>query len=293
MLTCPICQVQFKSLSSHLRKHNLKAETFKELYPNHLIISEEDTLKMSEYAKTHGYGKWRKGSKLTEEQKQAQSERSKGENNVFFGKKHSEDTRLKMSKNHADFTGAKNPFKRKMESNPEFRESMSQAAKQRWEKIRSDPKEYIKRCNENSNSAAQAHIDGKIFPYGRGHRQGYFISQKFQDRFYYNSSYELAFLEFCEQSPLIVTVKKSPFRILYNVNGHNHNYIPDFLVNDKILIEIKPVKLLDFDLNPLKFQAGTKFCLERELRYVILTESELNDLTDFFGKLLLLDINKS
>jgi hypothetical protein len=42
------------------------------------------------------------------------SEKFNGENNPFYGKKHTEDTRKKMSMNHADFFGDKNPFKKSL-----------------------------------------------------------------------------------------------------------------------------------------------------------------------------------
>ena len=41
----------------------------------------------------------------------------KGENNPFFNKKHSEETRLRMSLNHADFSGEKHPQYGKKRSN--------------------------------------------------------------------------------------------------------------------------------------------------------------------------------
>ena len=52
-------------------------------------------------------------------------------------------------------------------------------------------------------------------------------------------------------------------------------YIPDFLVSNKIIEEIKPKRLLNEDNNLLKFKAGTKYCNQNNLIYKILTEKEL------------------
>jgi len=52
-----------------------------------------------------------KGFKHTKEWKEDHAKRMVGKNNPFYGKKHSDSTKIKMSNNHADFSGDKNPFK--------------------------------------------------------------------------------------------------------------------------------------------------------------------------------------
>jgi len=52
-------------------------------------------------SKTH------KGKKISQKQRLEHSKRMKGKNNPFYGKKHSEETKLKMSLNHADLRGEK------------------------------------------------------------------------------------------------------------------------------------------------------------------------------------------
>ena len=51
-----------------------------------------------------------------------------GENNPMYGKKHSEETRKKMSEHHADVSGENNPFYGKKHSE-ETRKKMSDAIK--------------------------------------------------------------------------------------------------------------------------------------------------------------------
>ena len=50
----------------------------------------------------------------TEEQKNKQSIRMAGKNNSFYGKKHSLDSKVKISLNHADFKGSNNPNSKKI-----------------------------------------------------------------------------------------------------------------------------------------------------------------------------------
>lgn len=71
-------------------------------------------------------GNTNRGKTRSEEQKRKLSELSKGENNSFYGKKHSKETKEKMSKNHANVSGENNPFKGKSHS-PEAKEKMKLA----------------------------------------------------------------------------------------------------------------------------------------------------------------------
>lgn len=85
----------------------------------------------------------KKGSKMSEEQKQLRREMFKGENNPFYGKKHSEETKQKMQENHADFSGDKNPFKKAVLKNPELRKQSSNIKKDFWANIDDDRREEI------------------------------------------------------------------------------------------------------------------------------------------------------
>lgn len=78
-----------------------------------------------------------KGFKMSEHQKQLMSVRFKGENNPFYGKNHSLETRQKMSRNHADFSGAKNPFLKAILTYPTKHEEHKKRCQERW-----DEKDY-------------------------------------------------------------------------------------------------------------------------------------------------------
>ena len=55
-----------------------------------------------------------KGIPMSEEQKELRREMFAGEGNPFFGCQHTDETRAKMSENHADVSGDKNPFRRSL-----------------------------------------------------------------------------------------------------------------------------------------------------------------------------------
>jgi len=121
---CEICGKEFRQITTrHLLTHNLSIEEYKVLYPNSKMISDSLRQELSDknFMKNNGH-------------------KFRGENNHFFGKKHSEESRKKikdnhsklkgkdhplygipkteehkrnMSLNHADMNGDKNPFKGK------------------------------------------------------------------------------------------------------------------------------------------------------------------------------------
>ncbi|RTL01055.1 MAG: hypothetical protein EKK57_05690 [Proteobacteria bacterium] len=277
MIKCPICNNYFKALASHLRVHKISSEEFLIKYPNCVLVSDDLKNRISNTCKINGSGKWMKGFKMSDEQKKAVSERVKGEKNPFYGKKHSSETKQRMSENHADFSGNKNPFKKWIENEENYNQ-WCEARKAALSNRDKNSEEYKSYCKEVSQRVSKLYLDGKLEPYGKNHISGHFDSIKFNDRFYYQSSYELKFLEFCESSIKINQLIKSPYRIEYEIDGRIYNYIPDFLVNNKILIEIKPESLLEFDKNPHKFKAGENFCIKNDIKFIIVTEAELENL---------------
>ena len=68
----------------------------------------------------------RKGQSQSKETRQLISRAQTGKSNSFYGKKHTKETRDKMSKNHADVCGTNNPMMG-VKHSPEAREKMRQA----------------------------------------------------------------------------------------------------------------------------------------------------------------------
>ena len=95
-----------------------------------------------------GYKRGVTGYKHTEEAKRKISEATKGENNPnygksffsdqnpFYGKKHTLETREKMSRNHANFSGENNPnYGKRGELSPLFGRHHSEETKQNFVKL--------------------------------------------------------------------------------------------------------------------------------------------------------------
>ena len=96
----------------------------------------------------------------------------------------------------------------------------------------------------------------------------------FYKKIWFRSSYEEKFLKFCDELQIPVEsagIKK--FRIEYQTNDNKkHLYYPDFyLPNYNIIIEIKPLSLLNSEINQIKIDTA---CTKIE-NFLLLTEEEL------------------
>ena len=119
----------------------------------------------------------------------------------------------------------------------------------------------------------------------------------------YKSSLELKFIKYCEMNSNVVKFSLEPFAIKYikPTDGNFHRYYIDFYVEFKngckFLVEIKPYsqtkkpvlrksnckaamryqnELITYYINQSKWKAAKEFALKRNLRFVVITEKELN-----------------
>ena len=280
LLTCPICQTQLKTLGSHIHfKHQLTGEELIKQYPTAKLTLDSIKEKTSKTCKKKGCGKWMKGYEYPKWRIKQYKEKFSGEGNTFYGKKHSKKTRKQMSDNHADFTGNKNPLVKWLEKDPKNKEIYKKIYKKSWSDRCKKDKNYKKKFGEKlSKIISKAYLDGNLNPYTNCER-GWFKSIKFKNKFYYCSSYEKQFLKFCESSDKIKALQSIPFMIPYSdSNGMVRNYLADFLVNQNIVIEIKPKSMLNYNHNPQKIKAGKKYCQNNGYEYKLLMEEELKDL---------------
>ncbi len=276
-VTCPICGNGYRSLSSHVRSHGITTAEFREHFPNAKLVSDETKELCSETCKENNVGSWKKGSVCSEEHKRKISIATKGERNPFFGKKHSEKTRKRMSENHADFTGVNNPFKNAIKD-PEFRESWLLRARKGHDLFRSDPNKVKAWSEKLSASMAQAYIDGKLDNNVKNHKSGHFATCKSEKPIFYRSSYELSFLQKSDSDDSITSVNSPKFRIPYcDENGNNRNYIPDFVVNDNLVVEIKAEFALSLPRTKAKFSAAHLYCADHGLIYKVLYGPDLKE----------------
>ena len=120
----------------------------------------------------------------------------------------------------------------------------------------------------------------------------------------YMSSYELKCFKFLDTHPSIIKVSSEPFAIPYlsPKDDKIHRYYPDLIVKNKdgtiFLVEIKPHsqtippkipktnrkssleryarELETYNINIAKWQSAAKFCNEKNIKFLILTEKHLN-----------------
>ena len=123
-------------------------------------------------------------------------------------------------------------------------------------------------CKRISKGVSEAYVNGKMKNNQKKHKHGH-INTKF-GVLWYRSSYELKFIKMAESDNKIWSLVSEPFRIEMD-NGKN--YIPDFLVNEKELVEVKPQRMLLY--NKYKMQQAKTFCRKNNYEFRIITENEL------------------
>lgn len=281
MVECPVCGATFKSLMSHVKyKHGITTLDFKAQYPDSPMVSAETRTATSSSCVESGCGSWRKGMRDSEQGRQNKSRAMTGQKNPFFGRKHSEHTRQKMSDNHADFKGGNNPLTKAVAADLYLHLRLSDRSKAWWADLRRDPARVQAFTAKRSISMAAAHVEGRLRGYGRGHQQGWVEHPVSGQRLYYRSSYERRFIEWCfnNQRDVRACLHLVPY---VDENGVTRQYVPDFLVGN-IMIEVKPEALRTRFRNPLKEAAGTAFCQNLGLVYLVVTERMLRNLGSVF-----------
>ena len=168
-----------------------------------------------------------------------------GNRNHFYGKTHTIKTKQKISViNKGKRLGVDNPFYGRTHTE-ETRKKIS-----------------LKNTGRNIGKLNSSY--GKIL---RNKSSGFSISGYYKN-IYFRSSYELAFIIYLEK--LKIPYKVEPIAITYVVNGMDKTYIPDLLVFDKYLVEIKPKNLQKGDIFIAKEKAGEEYCRINGLKYRVI-----------------------
>lgn len=98
-------------------------------------------------------------------------------------------------------------------------------------------------------------------------------------KIFYRSSYELRYYIMLDEDISVLNYIVEPFKIPYKFNKRIRNYIPDILVefidNAKMLVEIKPEKLVDKPKNVAKRKSAVKYCVKNKIEYKLITEIDL------------------
>lgn len=212
-----------------------------------------------------------KGCSVSQEWRDLMSARMSGENNPFYGKTHSCESRQKMSENHADFTGDNNPLKKAILNNPEVATRLSEQAKQRWKSRDAD---WMRLFREK---LSRNHNGGWL---NKNHKNGWYYSSKCSSGFYYRSSWERKAAEYFDIIEDVFSYEYESLYIPYVDGEITRHTKSDFLITlttgHQYLLEIKPKALIPY--NQKKIDAQKQYATSRGISFYVLTENELDDI---------------
>jgi hypothetical protein len=114
---------------------------------------------------------------------------------------------------------------------------------------------------------------------GRGGNMiGRFPSLKMRRMIAFESLIEQDYLYLLDFEPGVLAFSEQPFQIEYIWEEKKLCYTPDFhVIHEKgeEIIECKPQKLVDRDVNQRKFKAAQEWCRNRDLCFRIVTDEEI------------------
>src|SRR5574343_1742689 len=108
------------------------------------------------------------------------------------------------------------------------------------------------------------------------HKKGWFHSNKQNKDIWYDSSYELKALEILERDENCLSFSRTNFKVPYLYEGIMKNTVPDFIVNDKLVIEVKPKRRVFLEKERRKIEATYSYCIARGLDFIVWTEKEID-----------------
>ena len=235
-------------------------------------------------------------SGITEEERIKKKERFSGKNNPmhgktgeenpFYGKKHSAET-IDIFKNVDRSYTKTDEFRKKIsnvtigKNNPMYNRSMHEC----WvEKYGEDIanlkligfKEKQSKLSKGNNNP----MFGKTSPKGSGNGwSGWY------NGWFFRSILELSYMiNIIERFKLKwENAEIAKYKVPYKINNFDRTYRADFIINSKYMLEIKPVALRNTEINILKKNAAISFCKNTGLIYKItscriLTDQEIAEL---------------
>lgn len=269
-MICMICSGEFTKLKVHLKNvHSLEHELYYQRYINHKYNSHCDCGEKNKfYNAIRGYTKFcsRKCNLIAAQkigvpllQEYSQSELGKRKSSQL-GKIAGPKALLQYNKSE----------KQKVHLRSDKNKIISKKASELFWSDDSNKLIMSERISKRNliDWAAGKFKDSKI-GYGKS---GYVVTKKF-GKIFFRSSYEEHFLSLLDNLDSIVDLKRESVRIPYGTK----TFIPDYLINNSIICEIKPsfkIKLdLDNTLN--KFEAAKQYCIAAKMKWLVLTEEDL------------------
>jgi hypothetical protein len=201
----------------------------------------------------------------------------KGKENSFFGKKHSsetinkiKETKLKNKDSHLYYTKEykdKMSFKNSGDKNPMYGKSLQSL----WLKKYGE-QETLKRIEAKRKKVSKA-MSGKNNPqYGKASpkKSGNGWNGWYK-KFFFRSLRELSYIVNHLEKYNLRWVTGESLRIPYvNYKKEKRTYSPDFIIEDNLIIEIKPIKLHNTPDVVSKKNAMIKYCETKNMEYKII-----------------------
>ncbi len=203
----------------------------------------------------------------------------KGSGNPFYGKKHEKETIEKLSKIGKNRFLSDNALKALADGrkfrNENFKNTYDTWLK-KYGKEEADKKYSEWKSKESlANSGSNNPMYGKPSPQGSGNGwSGWYLGH------FFRSLIELSYMvEFLSVSGTVwESAETNKFKIEYaDASGQIRNYFPDFLVNNKCLVEIKPKNLFKSENVRLKKEAAEKWCAENGYEYLLIEPLKLSN----------------
>jgi len=208
--------------------------------------------------------------------KQAEYRRKayKGDNNPFYGKKHTIETIEKIQKNRDASSFKTQKFKDKMskvtsgKNNPMCGRNYYDVWVDKYGKEEANNKmNKLKKEKSLQTSGKNNPMYGKPSPQGSGNGwSGWYKG------WFFRSIKELSYMINIIEAKKLKwrTAETNDLAVRYiNYDGSERTYRADFLVEEKELIEVKPIKLFNTPNNLLKKKAAISFCRKNGYNYKI------------------------
>jgi hypothetical protein len=120
---------------------------------------------------------------------------------------------------------------------------------------------------EETELSGSYEIDGLYPGYGLGGKRIPYFSTKMNTEFGLQSRLELHVATLLDESSKVGCWQYTPVCIPYNWSGRDRKYYPDFLVNEKVVLEVKSdyVFGVDSGKSAAKIAQATRWCKENGL----------------------------
>ncbi len=189
-----------------------------------------------------------------------------GEKNPFYGKTHTTECMERMKKTSLESEKRKDFWKR--QQTDEFRTKLSQSLKtcttnkgkgyyKAW--IRDYGLEKANQMKKELNERKGKEAKGKRLgvPPKHGIACGNGWSGWYKE-YFFRSLGELSFIiNVIERFGFsAISAENQKYKVRYFIDGSERNYFPDFVLNEKYVVECKPKKLQEISHNKIKFEAA-------------------------------------